>query len=207
MEEEILVLQECLEERNGLLLASASNAEQGCNVSILISTKAGSAVLAKKDAQDNKHLVVEAFDGIKNAKALVESKCPGIVSCADIVAIAARDFVHLVEPLLSGGTTRYLISFSSHSLSPSTINPNPANLSYVASQVGGPYYQVKTGRWDGKFSLASRVSSNIPRANSTIDELLKTLCLKRTKPARPSGSFRRPHNWFLSLRALCQSTL
>ncbi|KAF9612200.1 hypothetical protein IFM89_038613 [Coptis chinensis] len=152
MEEEILVLQECLEERNGLLLASASKAEQsfattsprhplkvdfyssscphleqllgsvtsqqfkeapvsapatirlffhdcfieGCDVSILISTKAGSAVLAKKDAQDNKHLVVEAFDGIKNTKALVESKFPGIVSCADIVAIAARDFVHLV---------------------------------------------------------------------------------------------------------------
>ncbi|KAF9609557.1 hypothetical protein IFM89_016993 [Coptis chinensis] len=69
---------------------------EGCDGSILISTKAGSAVLAKKDAQDNKHLVVEAFDGIKNAKALVESKCPGIVSCADIVAIAARDFVHLV---------------------------------------------------------------------------------------------------------------
>ncbi|KAF9588137.1 hypothetical protein IFM89_007613 [Coptis chinensis] len=46
------------------------------------------------------------------------------------------------------------------------------------TQVGGPYYQVKTGRWDGKFSLASRVSSNIPRANSTIDELLKLFASK-----------------------------
>lgn len=40
-------------------------------------------------------------------------------------------------------------------------------------QAGGPYYQVKKGRWDGRISMASRVASNIPRANSTVDELLK----------------------------------
>ncbi|PIA57983.1 hypothetical protein AQUCO_00500129v1 [Aquilegia coerulea] len=112
---------------------------QGCDASILISTKPGSKALAEKDAQDNKHLAVEAFDTIKKAKALIESKCPGVVSCADILAIAARDFVHLA---------------------------------------GGPYYQVKTGRWDGKISMASKVSYNIPRANSTIDELLKLFASK-----------------------------
>lgn len=48
-------------------------------------------------AQDNKNLAVEAFDSINKAKAVVESKCPGVVSCADILAIAARDFVHLVS--------------------------------------------------------------------------------------------------------------
>lgn len=40
-------------------------------------------------------------------------------------------------------------------------------------QAGGPYYQVKKGRWDGKISKASRVNSNLPRANSTVDELIK----------------------------------
>lgn len=40
-------------------------------------------------------------------------------------------------------------------------------------QAGGPYYQVKKGRWDGNISMASRVPSNLPRANSTTDELLK----------------------------------
>lgn len=40
-------------------------------------------------------------------------------------------------------------------------------------QAGGPYYQVKKGRWDGKISMAARVGSNIPQANFTVDQLLK----------------------------------
>lgn len=66
----------------------------------MLSSKPGSGGLAEKDAQDNRNLAVEAFDSIKKAKALVESKCPGVVSCADILAIAARDFVHLVSNIV-----------------------------------------------------------------------------------------------------------
>ncbi|KAL9346573.1 hypothetical protein Peur_061426 [Populus x canadensis] len=107
---------------------------QGCDASILISTTPGSKVLAEKDAEDNQDLRVEGFQTISKAKALVESKCPGVVSSADILAIAARDYVHLA---------------------------------------GGPYYQVKKGRWDGNISMASRVPYNIPRANFTVDQQLK----------------------------------
>lgn len=32
---------------------------------------------------------------------------------------------------------------------------------------------MKKGRWDGKISMASKVSSNIPQANHTVDQLLK----------------------------------
>ncbi|KAE9452528.1 hypothetical protein C3L33_15572, partial [Rhododendron williamsianum] len=111
----------------------------GCDGSILIKTRAGSKELAERDAQHNKDLAKEAFDSIMKAKEVVESKCPGVVSCADILAVAARDFVHLA---------------------------------------GGPYYQVKKGRWDGKISMASRVQPNLPRANSTIDEILKLFASK-----------------------------
>lgn len=70
---------------------------QGCDASILIATKPGSKILAEKDADDNKDLRTEGFDTIMRAKSLVETKCPAVVSCADILAIAARDFVHLVS--------------------------------------------------------------------------------------------------------------
>ncbi|XWS19671.1 hypothetical protein CRYUN_Cryun31cG0035600 [Craigia yunnanensis] len=112
---------------------------EGCDASILIATKPGSKILAEKDAEDNKDLRTEGFDAIMRAKTLVESKCPGVVSCADILAIAARDFVHLA---------------------------------------GGPYYQVKKGRWDGKMSMASRVPYNLPHANSTVDQLIKLFSSK-----------------------------
>ncbi|KAG5010679.1 hypothetical protein JHK87_019194 [Glycine soja] len=34
------------------------------------------------------------------------------------------------------------------------------------------------GRWDGKISTASRVASNIPHANSTVDQLIKLFTSK-----------------------------
>lgn len=40
-------------------------------------------------------------------------------------------------------------------------------------QAGGPYYPVKQGRRDSKVSLASKVRPNLPRANATVDDLLR----------------------------------
>ncbi|XP_052202828.1 peroxidase 43 [Diospyros lotus] len=62
---------------------------EGCDGSILIENGDD----AEKTAFG--HQGVEGFEEIDRAKAELEAGCPGVVSCADIVALAARDAVAL----------------------------------------------------------------------------------------------------------------
>ncbi|KAF7064098.1 hypothetical protein CFC21_070517 [Triticum aestivum] len=62
---------------------------RGCDASLLIDSTAGNT--AEKDAGPNGSL--GGFDIIDTAKAVLEAVCPGVVSCADIVALAARDAI------------------------------------------------------------------------------------------------------------------
>ncbi|CAL9755000.1 unnamed protein product [Musa acuminata subsp. burmannicoides] len=61
---------------------------QGCDASILLNDAAG--IVSEKNARQNFRSArgYEVIDGIKSA---VEKVCPGVVSCADILAIVARD--------------------------------------------------------------------------------------------------------------------
>nr|XP_016445800.1 PREDICTED: peroxidase 43-like [Nicotiana tabacum] len=64
---------------------------QGCDGSILIDNV--------KEAERNAfgHEGLGGFEEIEKAKTRLEAQCPGVVSCADIVALAARDAIVLLH--------------------------------------------------------------------------------------------------------------
>jgi peroxidase len=62
---------------------------QGCDASILLNSTGGN--VAEKDSPPN--LSLRGFDFIDRVKTLVEEACPGVVSCADVLALTARDAV------------------------------------------------------------------------------------------------------------------
>lgn len=69
---------------------------RGCDASVLLNSVGNNK--AEKDGPPN--ISLHAFYVIDSAKQDLEKACPGVVSCADILALAARDAV-----VLSGGPT------------------------------------------------------------------------------------------------------
>ncbi|KAI8008172.1 Peroxidase 47 [Camellia lanceoleosa] len=70
----------------GLSQASAS---EGCEASVLLNSTNNNQ--AERDAIPN--LSLRRFQVIDAVKAAIEKACPGVVSCADILALAARNAV------------------------------------------------------------------------------------------------------------------
>ncbi|KAK6943238.1 hem peroxidase [Dillenia turbinata] len=66
------------------------NASLGCDASILLDDTAN--FTGEKTAAPNANSV-RGFDVVDTIKSSLESSCPGVVSCADLLAVAARDSV------------------------------------------------------------------------------------------------------------------
>ncbi|XP_023769149.1 lignin-forming anionic peroxidase [Lactuca sativa] len=66
---------------------------QGCDASILLED--GPSIVGERNALPNKGSV-RGYEVIDAAKSKVEKLCPGVVSCADILTVAARDASEMV---------------------------------------------------------------------------------------------------------------
>ncbi|KAJ1292103.1 hypothetical protein BS78_02G366900 [Paspalum vaginatum] len=73
---------------------------QGCDASVLLNTTGSSDPTERTSAPN---LSLRGFEVIDAAKAALEAACPGVVSCADIVAFAGRDATFF----LSGNTVDF----------------------------------------------------------------------------------------------------
>ena len=70
---------------------------QGCDASVLLDDD--DYIDSEKESPPNGSL--KGFDVIETIKSKLEEACPGVVSCADILVLAARDSVVLVMYFLN----------------------------------------------------------------------------------------------------------
>lgn len=108
---------------------------RGCDGSVLLNSTSSNQ--AEKDAFPN--LSLRGYQVIDAAKDTLEKKCPGVVSCADILALVARDAV---------------------------------------SMMNGPFWQVPTGRRDGRVSQLQDALNNLPAPTFGISALKSSFAAK-----------------------------
>jgi peroxidase len=65
---------------------------QGCDASVLLDGP-------KSEKMASPNFSLRGFEIVDAAKAELETQCPGVVSCADVLAFAARDSIELVRCL------------------------------------------------------------------------------------------------------------
>ncbi|XP_031476884.1 peroxidase 64 [Nymphaea colorata] len=175
---------------------------RGCDGSVLLnSTKTNKA---EKDGTPN--ISLHAFYVIDHAKEELEAACPGVVSCADIIALAARDSV-----ALSGGPSwevpkgrkdgRISIANETKLLPPPTFNFSQLIQSFSQRGLSLQDLVALSGGHTLGFAHCSSFQNRIHKFNSSFDvdpamEPQFAASLRQTCPihnkARNAGSIMDP---------------
>ncbi|KAM0917607.1 hypothetical protein ACQ4PT_009112 [Festuca glaucescens] len=79
----------------GKLYWNANLLRGGCDASVLLDSTSTAGNTAERDAKPNKSL--RGFGSVERVKAKLEAACPGVVSCADVLTLMARDAVVLAR--------------------------------------------------------------------------------------------------------------
>ncbi|GJP40501.1 hypothetical protein CLOM_g177 [Closterium sp. NIES-68] len=155
---------------------------QGCDASVLLDSTSNNK--AEKDADPNATL--GAFDVIDDIKAHLEAECPGTVSCADILALAAREGVHLAGGPLTEVPLGRRDGLTSFALAAETFLPgstlNVSGLVHNFATVGLDILDVATlsgAHTMGEarcVSLKNRLTQNDPTMNPEFAAYVKAKC-------------------------------
>ncbi|CAL9778714.1 unnamed protein product [Musa acuminata subsp. burmannicoides] len=112
---------------------------RGCDGSVLLNSTKGN--VAEKDAHPN--LSLRGYGVIDRVKAKLEKACPGIVSCADILAFVARDAVVLSKGPYWPVPTGRRDGFVSRANETKQLPPPTANITTLISMFASKGLSVK----------------------------------------------------------------
>ncbi|XP_073131581.1 peroxidase 5-like [Henckelia pumila] len=167
---------------------------RGCDGSVLIDTVNPSSPAEKDSPPNNPSL--RGFEVIDRAKARIEAACASTVSCADIIAFAARDSVEITRGLgyeVPAGRKDGRVSLASDALAnlpPPTSNVNQLTQSFGNKGLTQEEMVILSGAHTIGRSHCTSFSNRLYNFNSTTsqDPTLEPNYANQLKAACPQGS-------------------